>query len=78
MCYCFSKAMFTPVPVRVPVRVPVPFHSFVYIIAFIPANIDRTRSGSGLVTRSHLFRTRSKTRTVISAYKTVRSDVKII
>ena len=49
-----SKAVFTPVPVRVPL-----VH-----VAFTPAKIDRTRSGCGPVTRSHLFRTRSETRTV--------------
>ena len=33
-------------------------------VAFTPAKIDRTRSGCGPVTRSHLFRTRSGTRAV--------------
>ena len=33
-------------------------------VAFTPAKIDRTRSGCGPVTRSHLFLTRSGTRAV--------------
>ena len=33
-------------------------------VAFTPAKIDRTRSGCGPVTRSHLFRSRSGTRTI--------------
>ena len=33
-------------------------------VAFTPAKNDRTRSGCGPVTRSHLFRTRSGMRTV--------------
>ena len=34
-------------------------------VAFTPAKIDRTRSGCGPVTRSHLFRNATGTRTVI-------------
>ena len=37
-------------------------------VAFTPAKIDRTRSGFGPVTRSHLFRSRSGTRTVSIIY----------
>ena len=33
-------------------------------VAFTPAKIDRTRSGCGLVTRSHFFRNATGTRTV--------------
>ena len=33
-------------------------------VAFTPAKIDRNRSGCGLVTRSHLFRNATGTRTV--------------
>ena len=33
-------------------------------VAFTPAKIDRTRSGCGPVTRSHLFRNATGTRTV--------------
>ena len=47
-------------------------------VAFTPAKIDRNRSGCGPVTRSHLFRTRSGTRSLRLAYHVVRSDVKII
>ena len=37
-------------------------------VAFTRAKIDRTRSGFGPVTRSHLFRSRSGTRTVSIIY----------
>ena len=81
-----SKAVFTLVPVHVPVPfrsrsgpVPVPFRSRsgpvpLVRVAFTPAKIDRNRSGCGPVTRSHLFRTRSGTRSL----HTMLSDVKII
>ena len=57
--------MFTPVPVRVPVSFrsrsgPVPLVR----VAFTPAKMYRTRSGCGPVTRSHLFRNATGTRTV--------------
>ena len=52
-----------------PVPVPFPFRSRsgpvpLVRVAFTPAKIDRTRSGCGPVTRSHLFRNATGTRTV--------------
>ena len=62
-------------PVPVPFRsrsgpVPVPFRSRsgpvpLVRVAFTPTKIDRIRSGCGPVTRSHLFRNATGTRTVI-------------
>ena len=50
-------------------------------VAFTPATIDQTRSGCGPVTRSHLFRNATGTRTVKvhpPAHQVFRSDIKVI
>ena len=49
-------------------------------VAFTPAKIDQTRSGCGPVTRSHLFRNATGTRTLStpSSHQVFRSDVKVI